>query len=104
MARNDDDTELGKWVDDRLAALMPDVGWDPSVPRGLARLRSKSERPRRQWTLWIVAAAAASVLLFAPAPALRAFAHSCGEFVARNLPGAAGRTARASLRPAVPDL
>jgi peroxiredoxin len=74
------------------------------VPRGLARLHSKSKRPPRRWTLWIVAAAAASVLLFVPAPALRAFAHSCGEFVARNLPGAAGRTARASLRPIVPDL
>jgi peroxiredoxin len=104
MARNDDHTDLGKWVDDRLATLTTDVDWDPSVPRGLARLRSESDRPRRRWTLWIVAAATASVLLFVPTPALRAFAHSCGEFVARNLPGAAGRTARASLRPVVPDL
>src|SRR5438552_3250718 len=104
MARNDDNADLRRWVDDRLATLTPDVEWDPSVPRGLARLRSESDRPRRRWTLWIAAAATASVLLFVPTPALRAFAHSCGEFIARNLPGAAGRTARASVRPVVPDL
>jgi peroxiredoxin len=103
MARNDDHTDLGGWVDDRLATLTPDADWEPSVSRGLVRLRSERDRPRRRWTIWIVAAATASVLMFVPTPSLRAFAHSCGEFVARNLPGAAGRTARASLRPVVPE-
>jgi peroxiredoxin len=104
MARNDDHTDLRGWVDDRLATLTPDADWDPNVPRGLARLRREGDRPRRRWTLWVVAAATVSVLLLVSTPALRAFAHSCGEFVARNLPGAAGRTARASLRPGAPDL
>jgi cytochrome c biogenesis protein CcmG/thiol:disulfide interchange protein DsbE len=45
--------------------------------------------------------ATAAVLLLSPNPALRAFAHRCGEFIARSLPGA--MAGRAALRPALPD-
>jgi peroxiredoxin len=49
-------------------------------------------------------AATVAVLLLAPTPALRAFAHKCGEFIARSLPGAASRAeVRPSLRPAMQD-
>ena len=104
MARNDD-VELQRWVDDRLGDLTPDVEWDPSIPRGLTRLRSETGRPPRRWSLWIAVATTAAVLLLVPNPALRAFAHKCGEFIARSLPGAAGRRRRgaSSLRSAMQD-
>jgi peroxiredoxin len=91
MARPED-VDRERWVDERLHLLTPDAAWDPSVPHGLNRLRGGSNR-RRPWGLWLAAATAAVVLLV-PNPSLRAFAHRCGAFIARNL----------SLRPAVSDL
>jgi len=103
MARNDD-VDLQRWVDDRLGDLTPNVEWDPSIPRGLTRLRNEADRRPRPWSLWIAMAATAAVLLLVPSPALRALAHECGEFIARNLPGAAGRAeVRPSLRSAMQD-
>jgi thiol-disulfide isomerase/thioredoxin len=104
MAPNDD-PDLQRWVDDRLDTLAPDVDWDPNVSRGLHRLRSETSRPPRRRWLRVAATAAAAGLLIAPTPAVRGFAHKCGELIARTLPGGtASRTgARASLRPPVPD-
>jgi thiol-disulfide isomerase/thioredoxin len=104
MARNDD-PDVERWVDERLDTLAPDADWDPDVSRGLYRLRSATNRPHPRRWLRVAAAAAAAVLLIAPTPALRAFAHKCGEFIARTLPGATPSPAgaRASLRPSVPD-
>jgi peroxiredoxin len=100
MARSDD-VNLQPWVDDRLATLTPDAEWDPSMPRGLERLRKGDDRPHRRWVVWIATGATAAVLVMAPSPALRAFVHQCGEFIARNLPASMG--GRMAPRPAIPD-
>jgi peroxiredoxin len=88
MAAHDDD--LARWVDRRLAALDPPPDWNASQTRGLTRLRSgrRAQRGsrRRAW-MWLAIAAGGIALLLIPTPTLRAFAHACGEFVRRGLPG-----------------
>ena len=102
-----DDVNRERWVDERMATLTPDAKWDPSVPRGLARLHEGRE-PRsshRRWTVWIALGATAMLLLLLPTPVVRAFAHRCGEFVMRTLSGsgASPSNARLAQRKAVPD-
>jgi thiol-disulfide isomerase/thioredoxin len=81
MARTDD-VDLQRWVDDRLERLAPAPAWDPSVTRGLERLRRGQGHPGRRWMLWM-AGATAAVVLATPTPVLRAFVHECGALVAR---------------------
>src|SRR5712671_5612935 len=80
MGSSDHDRQ--QWVDDKLTELTPDSKWTPHLSRGLEQLR-RADRPPRQWRVWIAVAALATVLLAMPTPALRAFAHKCGVFVAR---------------------
>ena len=93
-----DDTNRERWVDERMATLAPDAKWDPSVPRGLARIRAARE-PRsshRRWTVWVALGATAMALLLLPTPVVRAFAHRCGEFVMRVCPVQGGKPCRTS--------
>jgi peroxiredoxin len=71
--------DVGRWVDERLAALRPDGAWEPNVPRGTARLRERLDmgnRPRRRWA-WAIAAAVAVGLPLTAFPVTRAFAQRC---------------------------
>jgi cytochrome c biogenesis protein CcmG/thiol:disulfide interchange protein DsbE len=70
---------VSQWVDDELAALGPDGGWQPDLHRGLALLREqrgKMNGRRRRWT-WVVAAAMATCLSLMATPVTRAFAQRC---------------------------
>ena len=67
---------VSQWVDDELAGLGPDGGWQPDLHRGLALLRKQRVRMnerRRRWT-WVVAAAMATCLSPMATPLTRAFA------------------------------
>ena len=78
---NNDKTgdDLGRWIDDRLAALRPDSQWQPDLSRGLARLKerriSNSARHRRR--VWIIPFAVAACLPLMALPATREFARRC---------------------------
>jgi cytochrome c biogenesis protein CcmG/thiol:disulfide interchange protein DsbE len=70
---------ISQWVDDELAALGPDGGWQPDLHRGLALLRDqrgKMNEHRRRWT-WVIAAAMATCLSLMATPVTRAFAQRC---------------------------
>jgi peroxiredoxin len=77
MEKNDD-LNVGRWVDDRLAALSPGGEWQPNVHRGLTRLRQKVERVggRRRWA-WVAAGAMATCISLMATPVTRAFAQRC---------------------------
>jgi peroxiredoxin len=90
MAPNDD-AELPRWADDRMAALTPKAEWEPNEPRGLERLRRGGDRRSVRWVLWLAAAGTAGMLVLAQAPAVKAIAHKCGEFIARISGSRGGR-------------
>jgi peroxiredoxin len=73
--RKDDEMDLGRWVDDRLAGRIPDAEWQPNVLRGLAQLRER-RGPRRR-VLWVAAGAAAVCLPLMAFPMTRTFAKNC---------------------------
>jgi cytochrome c biogenesis protein CcmG/thiol:disulfide interchange protein DsbE len=71
--------DVGRWVDDELAAIGPDGEWEPDQRRGLAllrRLRGKMNGRRRRWT-WVAAGATATCLSLMATPGTRAFAQRC---------------------------
>ncbi len=71
--------DLGRWVDDELAALGPDGEWQPNPHRGLTLLREqrrRMDRRRRRWT-WVVGTALATCLSLMATPATRTFAQRC---------------------------
>jgi cytochrome c biogenesis protein CcmG/thiol:disulfide interchange protein DsbE len=75
----DDKLDVGRWVDDHLAARIPDDSWEPNVIRGLAQFRERRGvrgRPRRR-VLWLAFATAAACLPLMALPATRAFAQRC---------------------------
>ena len=80
MAWSDNDRQ--QWVDEKLERLTPDSGWTPNLSRGREELR-RADRPRHPWHLWAAVGATAAILLAIPNPTLRAFARTCGVFVAR---------------------
>lgn len=74
---DDNETQVGRWVDDRLATLSRDTEWHPDIMRGLARLRQqRGARRRPQRWAWAAAAATASLALIA-LPAPRVLAQHC---------------------------
>jgi cytochrome c biogenesis protein CcmG/thiol:disulfide interchange protein DsbE len=78
MHKKDRELDLGNWIDERLAARLPDPGWQPDATRGIARLlEQRDARPRgRRWT-WVAAGALATSLSLAAFPATRMFAQRC---------------------------
>jgi AhpC/TSA family protein len=80
MAPSEDD-KLERWVADQLSELTPDRRWNPDVQRGLQRLHFVERHPRR-WVLWMVAMAAACLFVVS-STTVRAFARTCGVFIAR---------------------
>src|SRR5579863_1983548 len=77
--KKDDDMDIGRWVDDRLAGRIPGDSWEPDVRRGLARLR-EGRRLNRGWghnLLWVAAGSAAVCLPLMAFPVTRAVAQHC---------------------------
>src|SRR6202034_2847070 len=74
-----DELEVGRWVDDRLAARIPGGEWQPNVLRGLAQLRQRRglEGRRGRRLLWVVVGTAAACLPLMAFPVTRAFAQHC---------------------------
>lgn len=70
---------VSRWADERLAALGPESSWQPDMNRGLALLRKQRGhlgRRRRNWA-WLVAGAMAAGLSLMATPATRAFTQRC---------------------------
>jgi thiol-disulfide isomerase/thioredoxin len=101
MARRDSDT--ARWTDERMGLLAPPAGWEPNEARGLTAVRHYRPAParRRPWVTLAVAIAAIAVFLL-PMPALKGFAHACGEFVRRSLAGGSATHSTAPNRVALP--
>jgi peroxiredoxin len=76
-ADKDHELDLAHWIDDRLAARLPDGEWQPNATRGLARFQEQrtAKRPRR-WA-WVTAGVIATSLSLAAFPATRMFARRC---------------------------
>ncbi len=77
--RRDDELDVGRWVDDRLAGRIPEDSWEPDVLRGLARIRKRrgvEDGRRRSW-LWVVAGTAAACLPLMAFPVTRTLAQHC---------------------------
>jgi peroxiredoxin len=77
--KKDDEVDVGRWVDDRLASRIPVDSWEPNVLRGLDQLRARRglERSRRRGLLWVAAATALACLPLMAFPVTRAFAQHC---------------------------
>lgn len=77
--KKDEEMDVGRWVDDRLAARIPGESWEPNVPRGLAQLRERRgwNRGRGRSLLWVVVGTAAACLPLMAFPVTRAFAQHC---------------------------
>ena len=74
-----DDLNLDRWVEDRLAARNPDPEWQPDLTGGLARfheLREAQARSRPKW-VWLAVAAAGACLPLMALPITRAFTERC---------------------------
>lgn len=96
------ETQVSRWVDERLAALRPAGDWQPDTITGLARLRERrgGESGRGRRRIW--AAAAATIVGFgliafpAPRTAAQRFCAAC-LMAAQNL--AAKGAVKAGLQP-----
>jgi peroxiredoxin len=77
--KKDDEMDVGRWVDDSLAARIPEDSWEPNVPRGLAQFRERRglNGGRGRSLLWVVAGTAAACLPLVAFPVTRAFAQHC---------------------------
>jgi peroxiredoxin len=82
--QKDNRRDDGVWVDNRLAVLNPDDGWQPDVPVALARFReirrqdNNDKRTMRRWT-WLVLAVGCACLFAVVLPSPRVLAHRCLE-------------------------
>jgi len=73
------DSNKDQWVEDRLAALRPDIDWQPDTSRGLARLHERLEKKshrKRTWG-WVAAGVVAAGVPLMALPSTRAFAQRC---------------------------
>jgi hypothetical protein len=77
-----DDSDVGRWTDERMARLAPDADSEPNVARGLARLRGRGEmlRPSRR-RAWVAAAGMATVAIVSATPMARTIAERCGDLL-----------------------
>jgi len=84
-----DETDVNRWVDERLSSLDPPADWRPDSSAAFARLRRLHAPARRRWWLWAslsaaaAAAAACAVLLLVSTPSACANPLGC-----RPLPAA----------------
>lgn len=73
-----EESSVGRWVDDRLGSLSPNSKWEPDVQRGIALLRLHRRDPRssRKW-VWVTAVSLAAGISLMATPVTRAFAQRC---------------------------
>jgi thiol-disulfide isomerase/thioredoxin len=73
---------VDRWVDERLAALSPDRGWQPNTAWGLARLRERGAGTKRghRWT-WVVAVAGGTCIFLVALPVPRAIGERCLNYM-----------------------
>ena len=73
---------VDRWVDERLATLSPDRGWQPNAAWGLARLRERGSRTKRgrRWT-WAVAVAGGVCICLVALPVPRAIGERCLNYM-----------------------
>jgi len=79
MEPGNDESNVGRWVDDEMAALGPAADWQPNLARGLALLgeqRTRRRGPGRRWA-WIAVGAVATCVSVMATPITRAFAQRC---------------------------
>lgn len=79
MEQNEDERNVGGWVDDRLAILNSGEEWQPDVHQGMARFRARRETSRRRgrtWA-WVAAGSLAACVSLMATPVTRAFAQRC---------------------------
>jgi cytochrome c biogenesis protein CcmG/thiol:disulfide interchange protein DsbE len=114
--KKDDEMDVGRWVDDRLAARISEDSWEPNVLRGLAQFRERRglNRSRGRSLLWVVAGTAAGCLPLVAFPVTRAFAQHCmsacvtessrlRELFIGQVPGKDTRLGPPEARKAAPD-
>jgi protein-disulfide isomerase len=77
------ETDVNRWVDERLSSLDPPGNWHPDSSAALARLRRREMPRRRLWWLWATlsatAAAACAVLLLLSTPPACADPLGCSQ-------------------------
>jgi len=75
MEKNND-TNLNRWVDDRLGTLRPETQWQPDPTQRFAQLRAQLHRGKagRKRSLYVAAGIAGCVLLLLAFPATRTLA------------------------------
>jgi thiol-disulfide isomerase/thioredoxin len=75
----DKDRELSQWIDDRLAARVPDREWQPNAARGFARFQGRrdAKRPRGKRWAWVAVGALATSLSLVAFPVTRMLAQRC---------------------------
>lgn len=79
MELGNDESNVGRWVDDEMATLDPGGDWQPNLARGLALLREQQtgrKRRGRRWA-WIAGGAMAACVSVMATPLTRAFAQRC---------------------------
>jgi peroxiredoxin len=75
----DKNRELSQWIDECLAARLPDGEWQPNTARGLARFQEQRNTKRlhgRSWA-WVAAGALAASFSLVAFPATRILAQRC---------------------------
>jgi thiol-disulfide isomerase/thioredoxin len=102
------ETDIGRWVDERLATLVPAKNWQPNAIRGLAVLQAKQRagvRSVQHWT-WAVAAVSAVCLSAIAFPASRVLAQRCLNYCSTALRQSAGEpgSARTNLKPEIGEV
>jgi peroxiredoxin len=83
-SRDMDKNRIGNddvWVDNRLALLSPDGGWEPSVLAGLTRLKEMQRKKGqvRNRSTWLAVAVGVACLFVMVLPSPRVLAHRCLE-------------------------
>lgn len=70
---------VSRWVDDRLATLTPPEGWSPDIRKGLALLdkRRSTGAVKKRTLIWIAAAAVALCICALTFPTIQVFAQRC---------------------------
>jgi len=78
MEKNND-SNMDRWVEDRLASLGPESDWQPDASRGLARFRQERMKANYRYRRrgWMAAGAVVAGLPLMAFPATRTFAQRC---------------------------
>src|SRR5579871_6678025 len=100
----ENEMDVSRWVDDRLASLDTDRRWQPNTETALVRLHSRSRvTSRRRWIYGLATAAAAGLLLLVQSPQACANPRGCAASLWQKMFLAQSRTAPAGRYSQVAD-